>query len=31
MGLIYFFIVLGVAAIALLIFSHTKTGKRILK
>ena len=30
MGLIYFFIALGAAAIALLIFSRTKTGKRIL-
>ena len=31
MGLIYFFIALGVAAIALFVFAHTKTGKRVLE
>ena len=30
MGLIYFFAALGIAAIAILIFAHTKTGKKIL-
>ena len=31
MGLIYFFVALGVAAIALFIFAHTKTGKKVLE
>ena len=31
MGLIYFFGALGIVAIALLIFAHTETGKKILE
>ena len=31
MGLIYFFLALGVAAIALFVFAQTKTGKKILE
>ena len=31
MELIYFFLALGVAAIALFVFAQTKTGKKILE
>jgi len=31
MGLIYFFIALGVVSIALFVFAQTKTGKKILE
>jgi hypothetical protein len=31
MELIYFFIALGIAAIAVFIFARTKTGKKILE
>ena len=31
MGLIYFFIALGVMAIGLLLFSRTKIGKKVLE
>ena len=31
MGLIYFFLALGVTAIALFVFAQTKTGKKVLE